>query len=626
MSPVANREITLQGQSPHIMPQVVEAPGPSSQQIGTEPARASPRVGGVSSYERPTRSRAKSAPQKVQSVKGGEDLPPLPSQRSRAKSSVASSSRGSSSNIGLVSAVRQMLPSSQQSDKKPAQASPKFGGVSSFEKSTRGRAKSAPQKVQSIKGGEDLPPLPQRSRAKSSFASSSRGPGSEIELVSAVRQILPEHFKFRILVVGKSGSGKSSLIKAVFKVDVTEAPERTLGKADIDIEFRPEDNRYLIVHECSGFEPQAGDSQNLQIIRDFISHRTDASRSPSERLHAIWICVPASDVIDGRLGNGVEEILGLRTVPVVIVFTKFDVVVSQVLFDVAGGDTQHHERARVKAHIMYEDSCRRVFHKEPRDMPAVVVSQKPRFSDFVDNLIVMTDRFITDSRAPSARSGVQRAKQRVGPVPLAWSAALRVNHDIIIQASIEVGRSRYWSSLWFSPDFADQTLKNCVNIIHVDIIEIWNMNDKSRYLSSDKFKAKMSHLVKDLAGSSNATSGSGPTRAGDDYADWVHDVYRGSQENVRCVMGYIVDLTVILDGIFRTAAGDMSPSDTQLVFDRHIQSGHRDAIHRDIWGFIAEAFAIRSFAPQKDLVLERIIDLIKQFCVPPQETVERQTE
>ncbi|KAH8977561.1 hypothetical protein EDB86DRAFT_3002349 [Lactarius hatsudake] len=266
---------------------------------------------------------------------------------------------------------------------------------------------------------------------------------------------------------------------------------------------------------------------------------------------------------------------------------------------------------------MYEDSCRQLFHKDPRDVPAEIVSESSRFIDLIDNLVVTTDRFITDSRRPSSRSSGQGAKQRVDAVPLAWSAALRVNHDIIIQASIEVGRSRYWSELWFSRDFADQTLRNCVNVIHLDIVEIWNMNDKRRYLSSDIFKAKMSHLVKDLAGSANTTSGSDPTRAGDDYADWVNGVYRGSQENVRCVVGYIVDLTVILDGIFRIAAGDMSPSHAEQVFERHARSRHRDAIHQDIRSFITEALAIRSLAPQKDLTLERTIDLIKQCCVPP---------
>ena len=83
------------------------------------------------------------------------------------------------------------------------------------------------------------------------------------------------------------------------------------------------------------------------------------------------------------------------------------------------------------------------------------------------------------------------------------------------------------------------------------------------------------------------------------------------------MMGYIVDLTVIMDGIFRVAAGDMSSKDAQQVLERHVRSGHREAIHRDIRNFIAEALEIRALAPQKDLVLERIIDLIKQFCVPP---------
>ena len=82
------------------------------------------------------------------------------------------------------------------------------------------------------------------------------------------------------------------------------------------------------------------------------------------------------------------------------------------------------------------------------------------------------------------------------------------------------------------------------------------------------------------------------------------------------MVGYIVDLTVIMDGIFRKAAGDMSPERALVMVDRHEKSGRRDAIHRDVRSFIAEIFSIRSSVPGKDLVLERIIDLIKQHCVP----------
>jgi hypothetical protein len=123
------------------------------------------------------------------------------------------------------------------------------------------------------------------------------------------------------------------------------------------------------------------------------------------------------------------------------------------------------------------------------------------------------------SRTASARSSSQGTKPRIAPAPLVWSVALRASRDITIQASIEyvvclpslisficlvlrIGRSReyidltnepivtkyfllgYWRSLWSSLDFADQPLKSCVNIIHIDIVEIWNLYDKNRVSSA----------------------------------------------------------------------------------------------------------------------------------------------
>jgi hypothetical protein len=38
----------------------------------------------------------------------------------------------------------------------------------------------------------------------------------------------------------------------------------------------------------------------------------------------------------------------------------------------------------------------------------------------------------------------------------------------------------YWHNLWSSLVFTDQPLKSCVNIIHVDIVEIWNLYDRNR--------------------------------------------------------------------------------------------------------------------------------------------------
>ena len=114
--------------------------------------------------------------------------------------------------------------------------------------------------------------------------------------------------------------------------------------------------------------------------------------------------------------------------------------------------------ARTHARAKIEHSCRSLFHRDPRDVPAEIVSGscshfcgmvlsslhfftvRPGFSDLIDNLVVTTDKLMTGSRAaslPSERWRAQGAKPRIAPAPLVWCAALRINRDIFIQASIE---------------------------------------------------------------------------------------------------------------------------------------------------------------------------------------------
>ena len=71
-------------------------------------------------------------------------------------------------------------------------------------------------------------------------------------------------------------------------------------------------------------------------------------------------------------------------------------------------------------------------------------------------------------------------------------------------------------------------------------------------------------------------------------------------------MGYIVDLHVILDNISQTAICDVTD-----IMDEHVRSGRRDSIHQDICDFVTEIYPKRF---TKDLVLEKIIDLIMQYC------------
>ena len=97
---------------------------------------------------------------------------------------------------------------------------------------------------------------------------------------------------------------------------------------------------------------------------------------------------------------------------------------------------------------------------------------------------------------------------------------------------------------------------------------------------------------------------------------WLN-LLRNSQGNVLCVMGYIVDLTVILDEIFKTAGGIVTDRVVMKVMNSHIRSNRRDSIHRDIRSFVTDTFAMRSAMPAKDLALEKVVDLIRQYCTPP---------
>ncbi len=90
-----------------------------------------------------------------------------------------------------------------------------------------------------------------------------------------------------------------------------------------------------------------------------------------------------------------------------------------------------------------------------------------------------------------------------------------------------------------------------------------------------------------------------------------------SKENVRCVMEYTVNLTVILDDIFRGGTDYVSSTHAiQVVMDKHIESGgRRDMIHSDIHKFFkGMTFASRL---KRDQVLEKIVDLIWKYCPSP---------
>ena len=149
-------------------------------------------------------------------------------------------------------------------------------------------------------------------------------------------------------------------------------------------------------------------------------------------------------------------------------FTKFDLLITREQSDNTGGHEDPGARARAK----YEVLCRSQFHKEPKDVPAAIFSgncssadvrrntdlpsfvfiEKQEYRNLIEKLTSAAHGSVKADLPQSAgrliSSQVQLTRPRITPAFLAWSIAQRVDHEIIILASIEYVRS---SSFLSSP-------------------------------------------------------------------------------------------------------------------------------------------------------------------------------
>jgi GTPase SAR1 family protein len=133
---------------------------------------------------------------------------------------------------------------------------------------------------------------------------------------------------FRILVCGKTGVGKSTLINKVFGVEMTEeSTTYAQGQHDINTAFESPNHPGLLVHDSRGW--QAGSDTELDLIAKFLRHRA-FQKDPAESLHVIWFCVD-SDVsrieeADKRTFATIAQFS--NHVPVFVVGTKKDKLIA----------------------------------------------------------------------------------------------------------------------------------------------------------------------------------------------------------------------------------------------------------------------------------------------------------
>ncbi|KIM58322.1 hypothetical protein SCLCIDRAFT_128390 [Scleroderma citrinum Foug A] len=144
---------------------------------------------------------------------------------------------------------------------------------------------------------------------------------------------------FRILVIGRSNAGKTTLLQRV--CNTTELPEifnskgekvkhsivlhhtSLRGHHNIEDELIFQSNPGFIFHDSRGFE--AGSVDELNVMKDFVAHRALMMKL-EKRIHVIWYCLSMADYERPILAAEEKFFNECNTgnVPVIAVLTKTD--------------------------------------------------------------------------------------------------------------------------------------------------------------------------------------------------------------------------------------------------------------------------------------------------------------
>lgn len=107
-------------------------------------------------------------------------------------------------------------------------------------------------------------------------------------LVAAVAVAPPPLEKFRLLIIGKTGCGKITILDKVCGGNMVDAPSTTRGTHDIEKEIEFEGNSKIIAHDSEGFG--AGKQAEVDVVWKFINSRSQA-KDINQKLHLVWYCL-----------------------------------------------------------------------------------------------------------------------------------------------------------------------------------------------------------------------------------------------------------------------------------------------------------------------------------------------
>ncbi|KAK1224299.1 hypothetical protein PQX77_012807 [Marasmius sp. AFHP31] len=503
-------------------------------------------------------------------------------------------------------------------------------------------------------------PKPESISHLSIASDSATSVADEVLSQTAFDDVLNQCPKFRILVLGKSGAGKSSLINSTFNVSTATVSHELAGVSDINSEIISEQNSRFILHDSQGFAH--GEVDNYQTVEKFIKERTDEKKPLKDRLHAIWFCVEIPTANGALFEKGEEKIfeLKLENVPIIVVFTKYDELVSKLEEEMdseleeAGDeadldDDQFQQRVEERARNQFSEIC-------VKPLKAITKNRELPFLEVSTSTNTLLSLRASNNSPPSPGRRYKNTLEELmhltrenvdEAVWLTWAIAQRTSADLKIDASIAIGRKKYWKGLASGLNLVVNNLKAFMNVVHDEIVTIWNFNDPKMHCKSPELKALMSHLVEDLSDQppmehmrklisvtgltgivTSAVPGAAvvaiPVAAGLVFAQWFYMAYRASPSIIRLLMGYIVDLVLVMQSLFwiiqvRGEGQIVTKHLLRLAIEAYgaSENGELTRVHNAISSF-ATPSSLLKFG-HKDLVLAKVEELItdNKFRIPP---------
>ncbi|KAJ7799904.1 hypothetical protein B0H14DRAFT_2616611 [Mycena olivaceomarginata] len=191
-------------------------------------------------------------------------------------------------------------------------------------------------------------------------------------------------------------------------------------------------------------------------------------------------------------------------------------------------------------------------------------------------------------------------KEVKGAISFIWASSQCPNVDLKIEASIQIGRKKYWQGLSTTLPLPGHSLTKWLDVVLKDII------------STLGGTAVVAGII------SNITK------------------FSGRPQVVRGLMGYIVDLTIVMQSLFwltRTRAEAVSKDGVmfatvpltkhlvELAFTAYATDEHSKTIHEDLRQLVKLTSVLKP-----DIVLDHIVWLIKSHRFHPSQSFATRAE